>query len=480
MGIGVLAQLVKTKESNRSEYIIKNPEISYFKFAYRRHTNFSMQTIKLIFNNKPILNKDNNKFRCPINKNNADIITDVYFRYDLFDIYSNEKYKFRWIPNYGTLMIKRADLWINNMIIDTITGEWLLVSNELTDITKDNYNQLTGNLSTFTNPKMSLPVISINNNRYNNAYPSSDKNSDKPSIKGRNITIPLKFNFTKHLALGLLLNKIDNIDGITNNIYIEVILEDIENLYQVYSDDLKMYISPSFYNELYPNDNISIDTFVKTKDLNPYIEANYIYLDTDEATLLRGTSQIDIIMDQIFLSSDYSLKPGNDLLNSINLMKCNTHIKEIIWIIKRDDYYKYNELTNYTNSIPEDINNPIMSKARIIYNKSIERVDENDSSFFNLIQPYKHHTNIPKQGIYCYSYALFPDKYQPSGSIDCGSIETSLDIFTTNTDNTFINNKLIKLKNIQPYEYSYKLNYFIRGLNILRYLNGNARYLFTS
>lgn len=480
MGLGVLAQLVKTKESNRSDYLIRNPDISYFRFAYRRHTNFSMQTIKLQFNTNPVLNNDTNKFRCPINKNNADILTDLYYRYQIPDIYSSDKYKFRWIPNFGTLFIKRADLWINNTIVDTLTGEWLVISNELTEVTKDNYNKMTGNLSSYLNPQMSIPVVTINNNRYNNTYPSGDKNTDVISIKGREIIVPLSFNFTKNSTLGLLLAKIESIDGISNNIFIELVLENIENLYQVYSSDLNMFISPSYYNELYPNDIITFDTFVKTKQLNSYIEANYVYLDTDEKTLFQGTSQIDILMDQMFLSTDYGLTPGKDLLNSTTLMNCDTHIKEIIWTIKRDDYAKYNTPMNYTNSIPENSDNPIMSKARIIFNRSIERVDENDGNFFNIIQPYKHHASIPKQGIYCYSYALFPDKYQPSGSIDCGNLETTLDIFTNNSDNSVINRKLSKFNNKPPYEYKFKMNYYIRGINIIRYINGNVRYLFKS
>ena len=477
MGLGVIAQLVKTNESNRAEYIIKNPEISYFRFAYKRHTNFAMQTIKLTFNTKPELNNNNNRFRCPLNKNNADMITELFFRYDLPDIYSNDKYKFRWIPNYGTLLIKKAELWVNNVIIDTLTGEWLFILNQLTETIKDNYDSLTGNLTSFYNPKMNIPVITINNNRYKDTYPSSDKNTDTPSIKGREIIIPLSFNFTKNPSLGLLLTNILAVDGITNNIFVEITLEDIENLYQIYSSDLNMYISPSYYNQLYPNDIINIDTFVKTKELNPYIEANYIYLDNDERLLLQGTSPLDIIMEQTFLSSDYSVNNGN---NSIILMNCDTHIKEIIWTIKRDDYRKFNTMTNYTNSIPENMNNSIMNTARIMYNRSIERVDENNANFFNKIQPYKHHASIPKDGIYCYSYALFPDKYQISGSIDCGSIETSLDVNLNNRNNTIINEKLNKLNRNLAYNYSYQLNYYIRGINILRYMGGNVRYLFSS
>jgi len=477
MGLGVIAQLVKTNESNRAEYIIKNPEISYFRFAYKRHTNFAMQTIKLTFNTKPELNNNNNRFRCPLNKNNADMITELFFRYDLPDIYSNDKYKFRWIPNYGTLLIKKAELWVNNVIIDTLTGEWLFILNQLTETIKDNYDSLTGNLTSFYNPKMNIPVITINNNRYKDTYPLSDKNTDTPSIKGREIIIPLSFNFTKNPSLGLLLTNILAVDGITNNIFVEITLEDIENLYQVYSSDLNMYISPSYYNQLYPDDIISIDTFVKTKELNPYIEANYIYLDNEERLLLQGTSPLDIIMEQTFLSSDYSVNNGN---NSIILMNCDTHIKEIIWTIKRDDYRKFNTMTNYTNSIPENMNNSIMNTARIMYNRSIERVDENNANFFNKIQPYKHHASIPKDGIYCYSYALFPDKYQISGSIDCGSIETSLDVNLNNKNNTIINEKLNKINRNLAYNYSYQLNYYIRGINILRYMGGNVRYLFSS
>jgi len=477
MGIGVLAQLVKTKESSRSVYLIKNPEISYFKFAYKRHTNFSMQTFKLTFNNNPVLNKDNVKFRCPINKNGANIVTDLYYRYQLPDIYSNDKYKFRWVPNFGCLLVKRADFWINNRIIDSITGEWLVISSDLTESVKDNFNKLTGNLSGFSVPKMSIPVITINNNRYNDTYPIGNKETNNPSIKGREIIVPLTFNFTKNQSLGLLLNNIISGNGETNNMYIELILEDIDNLYQVYSSDLNMYISPSYYNELYPNDNICFNTFAKTKELNPYLEVNYIYLDNNERILLQGTSQIDIIIEQTFLSSDDSLKNGNNLKT---LMQCNTHIKEIIWTIKRDDYRKFNTPINYTNSIPENSNNDIMKTAKIMFNRSIERVDENNANFFNKIQPYMHHASIPKTGIYCYSYALFPDKYQPSGSIDCGSIETSLDLYVNNIDNSIINNKLSKLNENYKYNYSYQLNYYIRGLNILRYIGGNVAFLFSS
>lgn len=476
MTAGIIAQLIRTKESSRSSFIIGNPQISYFKFAYKRHTNFAMQTIKLTFDKNPYLSKEENKFRCYIDKSGATILNDVYFRYKLPDIYSSDIHKFRWIPNFGTLLIKKVEFIINNVTIDSITGEWLVISNELTENIKDNYNKISGNLSSFFNPKMDIPIITINNNRYANAYPIGDKATETASIKGREIIVPLSFNFTKNPSLGVLLSKLSTVNS---EIYIEVTLESIENLYQVYSSDLNLYVSPGFYNELNPNNTISFDTFVLNKEINAYLEVNYTYLDENELQEFQITPQIDIIIEKIITSTEYAVTPGIDLVNKITLMRANTHVKEIIWTLKRDDYYRFNNHTNYTNSIIENDNKPIMNKAKIMFNNTIERVFENDGNFFNIIQPFKHHTSVPKQGIYCYSYALFPEKYQLSGSIDCGNIETTLYIFTNNQDNSELNDKLKKLgTRVSPYNYGYRLNYYVRTTNILRYINGTIAYLF--
>ena len=236
-----------------------------------------------------------------------------------------------------------------------------------------------------------------------------------------------------------------------------------------------MYISPQYYNEI-SNDTISINNFVISKEINAHIEASYVILDNPELTSIIATPQIDILIEKIIISSDYSFTPGIDLVNELTLTNANTHIKEIIWTLKRDDYYKFNENTNYTNSIPENNDSSIMSKARIMFNKSMERVMDKDYVYYNSMQPYKHHTSIPKQGIYCYSFAIFPESYKPSGSLNASGFEISLYINTTEANNTIINNKLNKIgKN--SYNYNYRLNYYIRSMNILRYINGTVAYV---
>ena len=56
-----------------------------------------------------------------------------------------------------------------------------------------------------------------------------------------------------------------------------------------------------------------------------------------------------------------------------------------------------------------------------------DRFAERDGSYFNFVQPYQHHTNIPaNQGINVYSFALKPEEHQPSGTLNMSRIDTAV------------------------------------------------------
>ena len=43
-----------------------------------------------------------------------------------------------------------------------------------------------------------------------------------------------------------------------------------------------------------------------------------------------------------------------------------------------------------------------------------------------MVQPYQHHTNIPKNGgINVYSFALKPEEHQPSGTLNMSRIDSA-------------------------------------------------------
>jgi len=453
-------------------FITIKPNISYYLFAYKRHTKFALETKILDFDKTINIDGVNNRYRCNIDPNSGDLLSNIYFIYTIPAIYSSDKYRFRWIKNFGTLFIKKATFYIGPTIVDSISGEYLLLLNELSLLIKDNYNDLTGNSENMYNPKIPIPVVVINNNRFSTLqYPYIVSNNNKPSIVSKEIIIPLSFNFTKNPSLSILLARLQN----RKDIYIEIEIEDIENLYQVYSHDLDLYISSSYYNELYPNEpSININSFIRVsnKDINPRIEATFVYLDNYERGLLMISPVKSILIERIFISNFQTLISGNNLRGVIELMGANHHTKEIIWTLRRSDYNKYNENFNFTNSIPEDENNPIISSANIYFNdKNI--MEDKPEIFFSKIQPYQHHITIPKRGIYSYSFGLYPDKWQPTGSYNGANVKTYLYVYVKVANNDIINNKLIKFnKNI--YNYDYILRYYVRSYNILEYIGGNV------
>ena len=52
----------------QDQFISGSPEISYFKMVYKRHTNFSMESVQQTFNNKPTLGSGSSQFICRIGR----------------------------------------------------------------------------------------------------------------------------------------------------------------------------------------------------------------------------------------------------------------------------------------------------------------------------------------------------------------------------------------------------------------------------
>jgi hypothetical protein len=65
--------------------------------------------------------------------------------------------------------------------------------------------------------------------------------------------------------------------------------------------------------------------------------------------------------------------------------------------------------------------NPVLT-AKIQLNGH-DRFSERDGRYFNLVQPYQHHTNIPATGINVYSFGLKPEEHQPSGTCNMSRID---------------------------------------------------------
>jgi hypothetical protein len=97
------------------------------------------------------------------------------------------------------------------------------------------------------------------------------------------------------------------------------------------------------------------------------------------------------------------------------------------WTDNRNDYgKKFDVVTRMHHNyglLLDGTKNPIYD-AQIVFN-GIDRLAKRDGAYFNYVQPYQHHTNIPCDGINVYSFALNPEQHQPSGTANLSRIDTT-------------------------------------------------------
>jgi len=67
--------------------------------------------------------------------------------------------------------------------------------------------------------------------------------------------------------------------------------------------------------------------------------------------------------------------------------------------------------------------NPVVT-AKLQLNGQ-DRFSEREGSYFDVVQPFQHHTRSPDTGINSYSFALRPEEHQPSGSCNFSRIDNA-------------------------------------------------------
>ena len=442
MGGGITQLVLK---GQMDSYINLKPCINYYKYVYNKHVNFSMENKREDPENYSSINlmlpkATNNKLMTFTLKRYGDLVSNIYLSFNLPDIYSTDVHRFRWVNNVGHNFIKTATVRIEGTTIEEIYGEWMNIWNELTNKDGVEYNKLIGNIPEYISPNNNNSRYVIKNNiLYNKIYPSKDKilNAGNPSINGRIIQVPLNFWFTRNPSLSLPLYKIQN-----QEIKIDIELNDIEKLYQVWCDKLKLYVSPDFFNTIYGltlsnNNAITIQNFIADESyIQSYLDINYIFLDsTYRLNSLQSEGIVKYVVDYVKKqpSKTINIKSSGD---TVILEHAYNHIKEIIWVLRRSDIpEKFNIHDNYTASHIYNETMGLLESAQIKWADTIIREDQK-AYYYNNIQPYQYHTNVPRTGIYSYSFSLFPEKIITAGSFNNQMTKTSLYFNINNIGNS--------------------------------------------
>ncbi len=434
---GGLMQL--TFVGGQNIFLTGNPSISFFKSVYRTHTNFSLESKRLDLSRTELYFTENTQYVCKI-KRHADLVHQMYLCLTLPDIY-DDTYEFKWVKNIGEVILENYEIYIAGSLIDRQYGEWLHIWNELT-LTVDKkmlYNKMIGNTLDMYDPE-----------KYNGGYyPLHSVSSGIPSIKGRQIIIPLNFWFNNNIGLALPLISIQY-----QEVEIRFEFKKAVDLYLVKNGSNYVKPSVSYSNQLlsrFIKDSKS-DTYI---NINPYIEANYIFLDNDERKLFAHNSQ-EYLVEQLTRIDESALKNQYNIVT----LGLNNPTKEFVWVFKRTDNKNLNDWLNF---IDKDINSKnILKNARVIFN-GVDRTEDKNCEYYNMIQPYQHHNNTA-DGIYVYSFSLKPSIFQPSGFCNMSvvnKIQLYLEINKPNTSN-----------------YEYGLSIYTTSYNFLRIISGNANVAF--
>ena len=105
-------------------YLTGNPQITFFKVVYRRHTNFSMESIQQTWDGTSVSNG-----RCTATiSRNGDLVHRMYLELDAPDVGNSGD-----ISNPGAACITDIELEIGGQKIDKQTGLWMEVWAELTE-----------------------------------------------------------------------------------------------------------------------------------------------------------------------------------------------------------------------------------------------------------------------------------------------------------------------------------------------------------
>jgi hypothetical protein len=384
-------------------YLTCNPQITFFKVVYRRHTNFAIEAIHHTASGS---NSLGSRATYQITRN-GDLIHRVYF-YGKLKNTSNASAskKIALVPNVGQKLLKTVELEIGGQRIDKHYSEWLYIWNELSLPygKREGYYKMIG-----ANKENCCTLLT-----HSTAY---------------ELYVPLEFWFCRNVGLALPLIALQY-----HEVKINIEYESVSNLCDTNSTNY--CVENDTFSTGESNNNYSASDLILEE---PTLWVDYIFLDTDERRRFAQLSHEYLIEQLQFTGTDTITTSGTnpDSMKSLR-MNFNHPCKELVWAIKSS---ASNSIywNNFSTAKPDDApgngntyNNYVMSKnpvmqAKIMLNGN-DRFATRQGEYFSLVQPYQHHENTPDmyhKGINVYSFALKPEEHQPSGTLNMSRIDTA-------------------------------------------------------
>ena len=386
-------------------YLTGDPQITFFKIIYRRHTNFSVESVLQNFSSPANFGET---VTCTISRV-GDLVGEILLYVNIpaipkfIDPITCEEdpiKKFAWVNFLGYALIQEITIEIGGKLIDRQYGEWLYIWEQVSGRQDKGIDKMVGNVPSMydfsngkdgyelfiplkfwfcRNPGLSLPIIALSSSdvkinimfrRLEECY----RIGPTSSIEVVDDVVP--FQLGDYIEQTINGQKIAGyflgFDYLLKKIYYIKIVDPNATKKRFESSPIEggaNSIPYRIYNSVMKNTENDISTFctpkAKTTEMieqiqlpykpsfiNSYLYVNYTYLDTDER-LKFARSNHEYLIEQIQYNQEIGINSPNVKQNLTLDHPCKAHY----WVAQLDSLVgpgTINDLFNYTTTYLRD------------------------------------------------------------------------------------------------------------------------------
>ena len=462
-------------------YLTGNPQITFFKVVYRRHTNFSVEAIEQTFNGSA----DFGRTVTATISRNGDLLSNTYLNVTLP---ASTATSWGYVRRVGYAMIESAKLEIGGSKIDEVYGSWMNIWNELSRNNSNDraHDKMVGNTVELTsagvkaktdlyiplpfffcrNVGLALPLIALQYHDVKITLKFRDAAACMNVVGGASPAVP-------HFADAKLLCDFVYLDSEERKRFAQAQHEYLfEQLQFTGAESV-----PASTNKYRLNFNHPCKELIWAFTLDKHVSGReYVTwaMDGDwEAAKTRFAAIVWLAAHKAADGTVASVNAADDTLNYTMVAAGNTlatlaaKVEAIIagplvivnnnngptiknvqvlshTLTIADMSTSFADLTAGANAGALAVLNANKVVARDYCNHGSEidgsgnpctsvnlqlnghdRFATRDGNYFNYVQPYQHHTNTPSDGVCVYSFALKPEEHQPSGSCNMSRIDNA-------------------------------------------------------
>lgn len=297
-------------------YLTGNPQITFWKVTYRRHTNFAMESIEQTFNGQADFGR---RVTCTISRN-GDLAYRTYLQVTLPEIGTTQANYARWLDFPGEQMISQVEVEIGGQRIDRQYGDWMHIWNQLT-LSKEQergYYKMVGNttqLTYITDPKFA-DVDGPCNNVDDGTVPRNVC-APRNALPETTLYVPLQFWYCRNPGLALPLIALQY-----HEVKINLDLRPIDECLWAVSS---LAVGGKKETGAYSQSLVAASLYV-----------DYVFLDTDERRRMAQNPH-EYLIEQLQFTGDESVGSSS---NKIKL-NFNHPCKELVFVAQPDENVDY-------------------------------------------------------------------------------------------------------------------------------------------